>query len=171
MFWYKIFQFVLMFEVKSCEHDDLHIFMSRVRHLSPSISCQIKHLNPNNSSDFSKQKHCHQSPLPFCKHSQFYCLKIYITFPPGGLLAGPVKCYQYNNIKIFILEKREKTNQVSNISPEGKTSWNESTTFGFYWEFTFIFRRNKWLQCPGSSGGISRITIKIRSLTWTLSVA
>ena len=101
----------------------------------------------------------------------FYCLKIYITFPPGGLLAGPVKCYQYNNIKIFILEKREKTNQVSNISPEGKTSWNESTTFGFYWEFTFIFRRNKWLQCPGSSGGISRITIKIRSLTWTLSVA
>ena len=59
MFCYKIFQFVLMLEVKSCEHDDLHIFMSRVRHLSPSISCQIKHLNPNNSSDFSKQKHCH----------------------------------------------------------------------------------------------------------------
>ena len=59
MFWYKIFEFVLMLDVKSCEHDDLHIFMSRVRHLSPSIGCQIKHLNPNNSSDFSKQKHCH----------------------------------------------------------------------------------------------------------------
>ena len=35
--------------LKSCQHDDLHIFMFLSRHLSPSISCQIKHLNPHNS--------------------------------------------------------------------------------------------------------------------------
>ena len=43
-------------DLKSCEHDDLHISMSAPRHLSPSISCQIKHLNPNNSFELYKTK-------------------------------------------------------------------------------------------------------------------
>ena len=112
--------------LKSCQHDDLHIFMFLSRHLSPSISCQIKHLNPHNSEvillTLEKQKHWHQI---------FYEFIAAILW--GVCWGWNHDCWIVNeNVCLFW----EETNRVSDNSPEGELEWkNQQSSLEFSKEY------------------------------------
>ena len=97
--------------LKSCQHDDLHIFMFLSRHLSPSISCQIKHLNPNNSFELYKTKTVTPNIYDF------------MTWVYAIMLceAVPVCCVpHFINRKLFILKKRQIGFPIFHHKPEGR---------------------------------------------------